>query len=142
MFGNNRDQLRRQYLVSWQKAREGRPLQPLEQMVARVVSEHPEYHALLESGEAGVAADYGVEMGQSNPFLHMGMHLAIREQLSTDRPAGIAMLFSARLASGDDPLDVEHQMMECLGEAMWSAQHSGLAPDEVSYLHCLQQRLR
>ncbi len=71
----------------------------------------------------------------------MGMHLGIREQVSTDRPAGIAMMFRAKIEAGADPLEVEHQMMECLGEAMWNAQRQGTAPDELAYFECLKRCL-
>ena len=78
-------------------------------------------------------------MGQTNPFLHMGMHLAIREQLATNRPAGITETFGLLMARVQDAHAVEHRMMECLGEALWQAQRSGQEPDEARYLACLRQ---
>ena len=39
--------------------------------------------------------DYLPEMGDTNPFLHMSMHMAIKEQLSIDQPAGIRRTFRA-----------------------------------------------
>ena len=35
-----------------------------------------------------------VERGQSNPFLHLSMHLSIAEQISIDQPSGIRAAFS------------------------------------------------
>lgn len=137
LFGNDRTALRRFYLEAWRKLRATEALEPLERQVAEVVSEHPEYHALLES-EDTLAQDYTPEMGQSNPFLHMGMHLAIREQLGGDRPAGIVAAYRALLLRLGDPHTVEHHMMECLGQALWEAQRAGRAPDEAAYLNCLK----
>ena len=36
-------------------------------------------------------------MGDTNPFLHMGMHIAIKEQLSIDQPIGIRKRFERLL---------------------------------------------
>jgi hypothetical protein len=138
LFGNDRTALRRFYLEAWRKLRENQPLEPLERQIAEVVSEHPEYHALLE-GEDALAQDYTPEMGQSNPFLHMGMHIAIREQLGGDRPVGIVTAYRALLLRLGDPHAVEHHMMECLGQALWEAQRAGRAPDEAAYLKCLNR---
>jgi len=138
MFGNDRNEIRRTYYDAWQKAQQDRELSPLELMIAEVVQLHPEYHKLLEAGEATIDADFAVDQGESNPFLHMGMHIAIREQVSTDRPPGIAMLHQ-QLSQREDHHRAEHQMMECLGEAMWNAQRSGTPPDEQQYLECLRK---
>ena len=138
LFGNDRTALRRFYLEAWRKLRANEALEPLERQIAEVVSEHPEYHALLESEDA-LAQDYTPEMGQSNPFLHMGMHIAIREQLSIDRPAGILQCYQSALARLGDAHELEHRMMECLAEMIWQAQRNGTAPDEMAYLECVRQ---
>jgi len=138
LFGQNRDELRRFYIDSWRKRQQGVQLDGLEAQVADVVANHPEYHSLLGSSSA-VAAEWTPEMGESNPFLHMGMHIAIQEQLSTDRPSGIRAAYQSLLMRLGDAHAVEHQMMECLGEAMWSAQRSGTAPDEPAYLECVKR---
>jgi hypothetical protein len=139
MFGNDRNALRRFYAESWRKARNNEPLQPLEQQIASVVSEHPEYHALIEAGEEALDSDYLPDSGESNPFLHMGMHLALREQLSTARPTGIREVWQALQKKIGDAHEVEHRMMACLGQVLWEAQRSGQMPDETAYLHCLRR---
>jgi len=139
LFSNNRDDLRRFYIDSWRKFRKQEPLSPLEAMVAEVIAQHPEYHEMLEQGEEAVGRDFLPEDGGTNPFLHMGMHLAIREQLSTRRPAGIEVAYDNLLKRLGDPHEVEHRMLECLGEAMWEAQRSGTPPDEARYLECLKK---
>ena len=103
-----------------------------------VIAEHPEYAALVEQGEDALLREWGPDGGAVNPFLHMGMHLALREQVATDRPAGIAAIHR-RLAAAHGPYEAEHRMMECLGEALWLAQRSGVMPDERAYLEALRR---
>lgn len=140
LFGNDRTALRRYYLEAWRKLRAGEPMQALERQIAEVVQQHPEYHSLLEDDTA-LDRDYTPEQGQSNPFLHMGMHIAIGEQLATQRPAGIVELYQALQSKYGDHHQVEHQMMECLGEMLWQAQRSGSAPQEADYLNCIRRLL-
>lgn len=138
-FGQNRDELRRFYLHAWRKHTERLPVEPLEAMVIDIIALHPEYHPLLSDEEQALSHDFSPEQGQSNPFLHMGMHIAIREQLSTQRPPGITGAYETLLKKLGDPHEVEHRMMECLGEAMWLAQRNNTAPDEAAYLQCLKR---
>ncbi|MFN3785260.1 MAG: DUF1841 family protein [Thiothrix sp.] len=137
MFGNDRGNLRRYYVQCWQKARNQQPLDALEQQIAQVIREHPEYHALLEN-EASLQRDWLPEDGQTNPFLHMSLHLGIREQVATNRPVGIAALYQ-QLCQCYGTLAAEHRMMECLGESLWLAQRHNRAPDETAYLECLKK---
>ena len=115
-------------------------MEPLEQIIIQIIQQHPEYHALLEDEEANLDKDYTPEMGQTNPFLHMAMHIGIQEQLASRRPDGITESYSQLLRTFSDPHEVEHQMMECLAEMMWQSQRNGTQPDEMAYLECLRQR--
>jgi hypothetical protein len=137
IFSQDRQTMRRFFYEVWVKYRTQTALDPLERLVADIIVQHSEYHALLEKKDA-VDNDYPPELGASNPFLHMGMHIAIREQVATDRPAGIAAIYQTLLARLNDPPAVEHQMFECLGEALWRSQRYGAAPDEQAYMECLQ----
>ena len=139
IFSQDRTALRQMYHDAWQKQRDHSPLSPLEAQIAQVIAEHPEYHALIEAND--LQSDFTPEMGQSNPFLHMGMHLAIREQVATDRPAGIRGLHGQLSTATGDPLEAEHQMMEALGETLWEAQRNNAAPDERAYLERLRRLL-
>ncbi len=141
MFGQNRHTLRRLFLDAWQKRRQGEPLDALQSIIADTVEQHPEYHALLDS-DTSLERDFSAESGESNPFLHLSMHIALHEQLSTDRPAGIRDCHRRLCRQYADPHTAEHAMMECLGEVLWQAQRSQAAPDETAYLHCLQRLLR
>lgn len=138
LFGSDRDQLRRFWCRAWADRRAGRPLEPLQARVVAVIEDHPEYQALLEDVEAACARDWPPEGGETNPFLHMGLHLAVREQIGTDRPAGVRALYQHLQARAPDPHALEHRMMDCLAETMWRAQREGRAPDESAYLDCLR----
>ncbi len=134
----SREQLRRVYIVAWRKRREGLPMEPLEMQIADVVALHPEYHAALERPDEEVDRDYTPESGESNPFFHMGLHLAVRDQVATDRPAGMRAAFEALARRLGSRHDAEHRFIECLAEAMWEAQRAGLPPDETAYLRKVQ----
>ena len=136
-----RSSLRRMYLEAWRKHRESLPVEPVEDQIIRVVSLHPEYAQLLESDPAALDREYSPEAGRTNPFLHMGLHLAIREQVATNRPAGIAAVHRSLAARLGNIHDAEHAMIERLGEALWNAQRAGLPPDEARYLESLRKLL-
>ena len=137
--GQNRDQLRRMYLDTWRKFTNRQPLEPLEAQVAAVITEHPEYVRWLESGDEALAAEFTPAGGRQNPFLHLGLHLAIREQVATNRPQGIAAVHEALSKRMGDGHAAEHAMLEPLAEALWEAQRSGRAPDEQAYLEKLRK---
>jgi Domain of unknown function (DUF1841) len=133
----SREQLRQMYLNTWRKYTAQQPLEPLEAQVAAVIAEHPEYVPLLESGPDALSANYIPEGGQQNPFLHMGLHLALREQVATNRPQGITQIHQS-LAQRLDPHTAEHAMLEVLAETLWESQRSAKAPDEQRYLERLR----
>jgi hypothetical protein len=135
----SREQLRRRYLDAWRKFSAHEPLEPLEAQLAAVIAEHPEYVAWLESGEQALAAEFTPAGGRENPFLHMGLHLAIREQVATDRPAGIAGLHAQLARRRGGAHQAEHAMIEPLAETLWEAQRSGQVPDEQAYLERLRR---
>ena len=138
MFGQDRQQLRQMFFQSWQKQLENRPLEPLEAMIVDVILLHPEYHVMLSDPDAYVDKDYSPEMGQTNPFLHMAMHISIREQLSTNRPDGIQSLYEQLCQKYSSSHEAEHIIMDCLGKVLWEAQRSQQMPDDQDYLECLR----
>jgi len=140
IFGQDRQELRQMYVDAWRKAREGAVLSPLEAQIAEVVADHPEYHGAV-SGES-LDESYAPEDGKTNPFLHMGLHLALRDQVATDRPPGIRAVFQTIQGWASDRLDAEHRAIECLAETLWEAQSQNRAPDEQQYLEKLKRLAR
>ena len=137
MFGQNRQQLRQFYHDVWQKKQAQQQLNALETSIAQVIETHSEYHQVFNS-DASLDQEYFVEDGQTNPFLHMGLHLSLHEQITTDRPAGIRDLYQQLQAKFADAHETEHQMMECLTESLWLAQRNNQPPSESDYLAALQ----
>ena len=136
IFSSDRDSLRRMYREAWQKRAQGRPMSPLDAQIADVIEEHPEYHGAIT--DAVLERDYLPGGGQANPYLHLGLHLALREQVATDRPPGIRRLHQRILARTGDLHDAEHRMIECLAETLWEAQAANSAPDEGRYVERLR----
>jgi hypothetical protein len=138
MFTQERDKMRQAFIDVWRKCEQNLPLEPLESIIREVIVIHPEYHACLQI-DGIVDKDYLPEVGEVNPFLHLGLHIALYEQLTTDRPLGIQALYRKLCAKYVDSHDLEHHMMECLAEVLWSAQRQGTSPNEQAYLANLRR---
>ncbi len=136
IFGQDRNELRKMYRDAWQKRCDRLPLSPLEAQIVAVIEWHPEYHADVANDD--LDRDFTPDGGKTNPFLHMGLHLGIREQVATNRPPGIAGIHAALLARHGDAHAAEHEMIEALAETLWEAQSNNAPPDEQKYLHRLQ----
>jgi hypothetical protein len=140
IFGQDRDELRRMYRESWRKTQCGELLSPLQAQIARVIEEHPEYQSLIDSSSSDTSFTSGQDQG--NPYLHMGLHLALREQIATDRPSGVRGVFERLAAGSGDAHAAEHAMIECLAESLWEAQRDHAMPDEMRYLERLNRLAR
>ena len=142
MFNPTRDQAREFLFELWGKHRAGAPLTALESMALAIVLEHPEYHAILDDRERYLERDWKPEGGETNPFLHLQMHLAIEEQLSIDQPPGIRAAVQALARRHDSEHAARHDVMDCLAEMVWNAQRHGAAFDNAAYLDCLARKGR
>jgi len=137
MFGQNREQLRQFYHDIWQKMQQNTAMSALENQVAQVIAEHPEYHTIFNQDQ--IDKDFSVEEGQTNPYLHMGLHISLHEQIGTNRPAGIRDLYQQLQTQYASAHEAEHQMMECLTESLWLAQRNNQPPSEAAYLEALRR---
>ena len=140
MFSPSRDEARQFFFDIWRKYRQREILSGMENIALEVILLHPEYQTMLDDPERYRDQDYLPEMGDTNPFLHMSMHIAIREQLSIDQPVGIRERFEKLLKKTGSEHDATHQVMECLAEMIWQAQRYQTAFDSVAYLRCLDQQ--
>jgi Domain of unknown function (DUF1841) len=127
MFNPSQHDVRRFFCEAWRKDRERLALEPMQVLAAQWIAEHP-------------AADYTVESGRTNPFLHLSMHLTISEQCSIDQPRGIRQAVELLAAKRGSLHDAHHEVMECLGEMVWASQRSGQPPDGLAYLQRIRQR--
>jgi Domain of unknown function (DUF1841) len=138
---HSREQLRQTYADAWRKHLAHSPLTPLEAMITDVIGAHPEYHGIVSDTDAAAAFEPSISSGAENPFLHMGLHLAVRDQVSIDRPPGVRELHRLLQARHGDLHRAEHALTEALGETLWQAQRTGRPPDEGYYLALVRRHL-
>lgn len=141
LFSNDRRQLRQVFFDVFSKFQQKKKLDPLEKQILAVILDHPEYHIGLSQPNNNLDQDFSTLHGQNNPFLHLALHLAIQEQIHTNRPAGIQIIYQKLLSKNcGDRLLTEHQMMECLEDVLWLAQKNQQMPDDEMFLKSLRDR--
>ena len=140
MFAPSQADVRRFFCAAHAKTRSGEPLEALETLAGQWIAEHPEYHADLADVDVALAREYTGQDGQTNPFLHLSMHLSISEQCSIDQPRGIRQAVELLTARLDSLHDAHHATMDCLGQMLWESQRAGRPPDGNAYIACVQRR--
>jgi enoyl-CoA hydratase/carnithine racemase len=140
MFTPNQHDVRRFFCGTHRKQQAGEPLSAMEALAAGWIERHPEYHAELADEAGALAALYTVEDGRTNPFLHLSMHLSISEQVSIDQPRGIRQAVELLAAKRGDLHAAQHEVMDCLGDMLWTSQRSGQPPDPHAYLDAVRRR--
>jgi len=141
LFSPSRQDARRFFFETWKKHQTAQPLTDLEKIVLSILIDHPEYHAILNFPEKYLEQEWTPESEESNPFLHLGLHVAIEEQRSIDQPFGIRSLYAQLALRHGDEHHAQHEMMECLGEMIWHAQRYGGGPDVNLYISCIRGKL-
>lgn len=137
MFNPSRDQARQFLFDIWGKHKSGAALTDLERLTLSHLLDHPEYQPIFDAPERYLARDYHPVEGETNPFLHLSMHLAISEQLSIDQPPGIRNAFTRLCQRLGDEHAAAHRVMDCLAETIWRAQRDGTPMNSEDYLRCL-----
>lgn len=130
--GQDRASLRAQWRTAWQRHGAGLPLEPLQARMADIVARHAEYHPLLEAAPSDAEAE-------SAAFMHLALHMALAEQVGTDRPQGIRALRERLAARHGDAHAAEHLVMDVLARVLWDAQRAGRMPDEAAYFESLRR---
>ncbi|HEV7433042.1 MAG TPA: DUF1841 family protein [Steroidobacteraceae bacterium] len=137
--GQDRDAMRNAWRTAWGRHLGRLPLAPLQAQMTEVIALHPEYHAqLIESPGPAPQVPEDAEIA-GRAFLHLGLHLALREQLTTDRPKGIALVHRRLSAAHRESHEAEHRMMDVLERTLREAQSSGRPPDEAQYFEALRR---
>ncbi len=134
MYTNDRDAYRHYFFTVWQKYLSKQPLDASEAQLAEIIRQHPQFHDLLNA--TNLKVEFAME---ENPFFHMSLHLALREQIHTNRPAGIAEVYQRLCNVYSDVHEVQHRMMECLCRMISLAQQTGVAPEDEVYLNELRK---
>jgi hypothetical protein len=131
MFARDKNESRRFFREAWLKFRAGQVLQPLEVLVTDVIAAHPEFHAQVLAASELAPADADPAC---NPFLHLGLHIALREQLAAERPPGLRAEFARLQSDGRAGHAAEHLVMDALATVLWEAQARAAVPDEAVYM--------
>lgn len=142
MFNPSQHEVRQFFCETYRKSQEGLILTPIETIAARWIEQHPEYHDLLSQLDKALNADFSVEKGQTNPFLHLSMHLSITEQISINQPVGIRDAFMTLANRLGDEHMAQHEIMDSLGEMLWQSQRTGTPPDGEVYIQNIQRRIQ
>ena len=141
MFHPSQADVRRFFCAVHAKTQAGAPMEAIETLASLWIAEHPEYHTDLSDVDAALARNYDATPDQTNPFLHLSMHLSISEQCSIDQPRGIRQAVELLAKRLDDGLhDAHHATMDCLGQMLWESQRAGRPPDGDAYIACVQRR--
>ena len=140
LFNPSRDEVRTFFFDAWAKFKAQKPLTDLEKIALEVMHMHPEYHAILDAPEQFRSQEYFPEFGETNPFLHMSLHLSILEQISINQPIGIADIYQQLKLKHQNEHNAQHDILECLGEVIWQAQRNNTALDANYYVQLLQQK--
>lgn len=140
MYDVNIYDVRRFFADVWQRRFEPLQLDAQQTRALRIVQAHPEYTQILENIEDYLDYEWLPEQGESNPFLHLSLHLSIQEQVAMDQPFGIRAIYETLCARyNDDWLRTEHNMMEALAETLWEAQRFGRGLDVNHYMTKLRK---
>ena len=141
LYNPSRDQARQFLFDAWKKFQQQAVLTDLEKIAVEVIQMHPEYHSILETPERYMNEQYFPEMGSTNPFLHLSLHLSVIEQISINQPIGIAQIYTQLRQYHNDSHLAQHDILDCLAETIWQAQRNNSGLDAQSYLTLLEQKL-
>lgn len=141
LYNPSRDQARQFLFDAWTKFKQHLTLTDLEKIAVEVMQMHPEYHSVLDAPERYMQQQYFPEMGETNPFLHLSLHLSVIEQISINQPIGIAKIYDTLCQKHHDKHMAQHDLLECLAETIWHSQRNSIPLDSAHYLNLLNQRI-
>lgn len=139
IFNPTRDQVRHFFFDTWEKFQKQRTLTDLEKIALEVIQMHPEYHPILSNPAQFSGQEYFPEMGETNPFLHMSLHLSVIEQIGINQPTGITTIYKNLKIKLSDAHQAQHKIVECLAETIWQAQRNQTPLNSEYYLQILNK---
>lgn len=140
LFNPSRDEVRNFFFDAWRKSNAHQSLTDLEKMAVHIMRLHPEYHAILGRPDLYLQQAYFPELGETNPFLHMSLHLSILEQISINQPIGISAIYLKLCTMHGEEHAAQHDILDCLGETIWHAQRHQTPLDNAYYMRLLTQK--
>lgn len=142
VFSNERQDLRKAYFDAWQKHLRGEKLLPLEKQIVNLILHHPEYQEIFAHPDKYQDYSFTELNNEPNPFLHLGLHMTLLEQISTNRPKGITAIYRDIVETFGEPHHAEHHIIEILADTLWGAMQENKAPDEKAYIKQLKKLLK
>lgn len=139
---NNRSENREYFFEVWKKYQNKHPLDAMESKVLSILQMHPELHILLNDPEKYLESDFFAELGESNPFLHLGLHTAVMEQLSVDQPKGIRKLFNKACQRFADEHEAYHCVMNSLAIELHEMYENNRTFNEALYFKRIKKAIR
>lgn len=134
LYGENRQDHRQIFFDVWRKQQNHEPLDALEKKILSILLQHPEYHFIFSNAEKFLDTEYFPELGETNPFLHLGLHLTVLEQIQINQPHGITGLYKKCLEVFEDSHEAEHCIMNSLAITLHEVMSGNKPFDEKAYL--------
>ncbi len=107
----------------------------MESLIIGVLEKHPEILPSLHS----TSFQQENYTNDENPFLHLGLHVALAEQLQANRPVGIRTLYAKICEKFTDQHEAEHRILEVLAHyIVTEMKQAGSPENERSYLENLE----
>jgi hypothetical protein len=126
----------------FKKSQNNERLEPLEKQIIELIQEHSEYQEIFLNPEKYKEYNFSAELQEENPFLHLGLHLTLLDQITTNRPKGITAIYKDLVDVMGNAHHAEHHMMEILHEELQQVVHNKKFPDEKNYLKQLKKLLK
>jgi hypothetical protein len=142
LYNPSRDQARQFLFVAWANFKKNLSLTDLEKIAVEVIQMHPEYHVVFDSPERFMHQQYFPEMGETNPFLHITLHLSVIEQISINQPIGITQVYDKLRQRHNDTHLAYHDLIDSLAETIWQSQRNNEPLNSERYLILLRQKTR
>lgn len=117
------------FLQAWKKHLQGSKLSDLESQVRDVLLLYPQYISELNQDKT-----YPLE---DNPYIQMGLHLTVWDQVRTNRPEGIRPWFLEACVANSQK-EVEQLMLMVLRQTVYVSYQAGNLPCEQKYLNILK----
>ena len=140
MYDVNTHDVRRYFGHVWQNRLNPLQLDALQQKALLIIEAHPEYQTYLEHVEDYLDKNWTPEQGETNPFLHLSLHLSIQEQVGIDQPFGIRAIHQKLIGMHNNNwVKAEDEMMEAMVETIWQAQRHNQGLDVNAYMTRLRK---
>ena len=142
LYNGNRADMRDGYFIAWQAYKDNQPLEPVQQQIVDVIRYHPQYFDIFDHPDEYRDKEYSPHSGETNPFLHLAVHLVIRDQVATDKPVGIRKLYQKHLANMDDAHNAEHGFMYCMSQILHEMQSTQTPFNEHQYFAMIRKMMK